>query len=60
MRIKISFCHHFISFLTKPSLVKVKSGSQVARLAQSVEHGTLNIIEVESQGRGFEPHVGRI
>ena len=43
-KIKICFCHHFISFLTKPSLVKVKSGSQVARLAQSVEHGTLNII----------------
>ena len=45
---KTRFCHLFISFVTKPSLVKVKSGSQVAWLAQSVEHGTLNIIESEN------------
>ena len=32
--------------------------SQEARLAQSVEHETLNSQEW-SQGRGFEPHVGR-
>ena len=32
--------------------------NQEARLAQSVEHETLNSQEW-SQGRGFEPHVGR-
>ena len=30
-----------------------------ARLAQSVEHGTLTSRPEVSQGRGFEPHIGR-
>ena len=42
-----------IVFLNKNSLM-----NQEARLAQSVEHETLNSQEW-SQGRGFEPHVGR-